>query len=141
MESQIGIGYWVSVVMIASLISGIVSVAWSDYRRKKEEIRRMKFETLRSLFGYKHQLSLGVGKRNEFNKALNEIPVVFHKSKKVVLAHKNMYEIMINQQFGKPGRDKLVEDKLVTLYKNIFHDLGINIEKDLNDVDLLRTIT
>ncbi len=131
---------WIFITIISSLISGILGVIISIVYHKIAEERSLKFETLRNLFGYKHQLSLGVGQRNEFNKALNEVPIVFYKSKEVVKAHKNMYEIMTNQQPGEPGRDKLVEDKLISLYKSILKDLGMDIEKYLNDADLLKTI-
>jgi hypothetical protein len=131
---------WIFITIISSLISGIVGVVISIIYHKRAEERSLKFETLRNLFGYKYQLSLGVGNRNEFNKAINEIPVIFHKSKEVLIAHKNLTEALSTKDIS-VIKSELLDDKFITLFKNMFHDLGIEIEDHLNDADFLKTMS
>jgi len=122
--------------LFIALLSGIIGVGVSIFYHRRAERRAVRLQVLCDLFGYKFQLNLDSNNRKEFNKAINEIPVIFHDSKKVLKAHKELYEILNNKDADNNEKD----NKFILLYKKIFQDLGLKLEKYVDDKDFLKTL-
>lgn len=98
-----------------SLLSGVVSVLVSYYFYSRLERRKLKTETARKLFRYRHR-----SESQEFKEAVNEAPIVFADNAEVVKATINVYN-----EFEKP-KDNRSEEPLLTLIKVVSKDLNIN---------------
>ncbi len=124
-------------VIVGSLISGIIGVIISIIYHRKYETRSIKLSVLRNVFSYKFQLSYDSSKRKEFNKSINEIPIVFHDSRSVLIAHKNLYEALNN----KNKDEKECDRRFIELYKSMLKDLKLDLDKYISDEEFLRTLS
>lgn len=126
-----------ALVIISSLISGIVGVIISIIYHRRSERRLVKIQVLRNVFGYKFQLRYTSSiNRKEFNKAINEIPIVFYDSGEVLVAHKNLYETLNNKDSKEQEKNK----RFIELYKSISKDLKLDLDERISDEEFLRAL-
>jgi len=112
------------VTIAASLTSGVVGVAISTFFYIRHERRKDKLDTLRRFSGNRFDL---VG--DEFSRALNEVFVVFEKSRKVMHALSAYHQQVTAQQSS--------EDELIYLFKVMCDDAGLSY-REFNDSFFLR---
>ena len=107
-------------IIIASLLSGLISVIVSIIYYRKHERYHMKLKTLLDFAKYRYDV-MGP----DFTKALNEIFVTFNNSKKVIEALEKFHE---NSMKG--YRDNNLSNKLlVNLFKEMCDELNIDSKK------------
>jgi hypothetical protein len=124
-ESQMTFAY-ISLTIIASLISGALGAYLTSIHYEKVEQKKIKIDTARRLIGYRYDV-LGEG----FTIAMNEAFIVFADSSDVIKAMDNLYTVLSTP--GKP----LADQKLVTFLKSVCQNVGI-AHKDLNDSYFLK---
>lgn len=109
-----------------AIISGLLGVIISTIYYRRYEGRKLKFETLRKIIGYRmFLLDNEINEKNkEFYGALNEIFLVFNDNKKVIEKLEIMHKDL--------GDQKKLLDNLLKLIKEICKELNIKF-KDLND--------
>lgn len=122
-------------VITSSVVSGVAGIIISIIYHRQYEKRLVKLSVLRNIFGYKFQL--GSNDKKEFNKAINEIPIVFHDSKAVLIAHKNLYETLNSENKDSKECDR----RFIDLYKAILKDLKLDLDKYISDEEFLRTLS
>jgi len=106
-------------VVISSLISGMIGVIVSILYYRKHEERIIKLKTLTKFVGNRFDLT-----SSEFSQSINEIFIVFCKSRKVMQALSDHHKSILARE---PS-----EDNLVKLYKAMCIDLKI-YTTELND--------
>jgi hypothetical protein len=121
------------VTIASSLLSGIIGVFISFLFYRNLELRKLKYDTARKLFGNRHAIE---GK--EFSEAINEIMIVYSDSKAVMDALQVMWEIMKTPQNARHA--KAPDEALIKLMKAVCKDIGIKY-KDLPDSHYLQFFT
>lgn len=113
-------GSQILVTIIAALLSGLIGVIISTLSYKRYEKRKIKFDLLRDIMGYRYAITDILMNCIEFNDAkikflssLNQIFIVFNDSKNVISALKDYYN---NKN----------TDNLLTLIKAMSEDLNVN---------------
>ena len=101
---------------IGSLISIIGMIVYYNRRDKYNE----KLMLFQKLLGNRYDI-----KGEKFTEAINSIFVTFHGSKAVLKALKEFHETIINKS---NTNEKIIDDKLLSLFKAICEDLNISIE-------------
>jgi len=116
----------ITITVGSSILSGLLGVIISTIYYRIYENRKVKFEILRKLVGYRFHLTASNidSLNNDFFVALNEVVIVFHNNKEVIAAIMKMHE-----QLGMPNR---LVDNLLTLIKLIAKVLNIKVS-DIND--------
>ena len=112
------------IVFASSIFSGLVGVFISTYYYRKYEERKYKIDTFKRFFAYRFDLE-----GDEFSRAINEIFVVFNKSKGVIKALELFHKKIIEEQ---PSNDELLK-----LHKEMCIALKISYEY-LNDSFFMR---
>ena len=74
-------------VIMSSLLSGLIGVGVSTYFYVRYEIRKSKLETLRRFAGNRYDIT-----SHEFRRALNEIFIIFNKSRQVMITLSEFHE-------------------------------------------------
>jgi len=110
-------------ILIAALVSGLLSMVISVRYQQRNEIRRAKLQVLQQLLGNRNDI-----KGQPFTEAINQIIVVFHDSRDVLVALKAFFEVIVSDQ----KNETLTDKRLLDLFKAICKNLGISIEP-LND--------
>jgi hypothetical protein len=105
-------------MMISSLLSGLLGVGISTYYYHRNEAKKVKLETFRSLMANRFNLD-----SDGFTKAINEISIVFNDSNSVCKALSNYHASL-----GKSNSD----DDFIKLFKSIAADLSLNMA-EFND--------
>jgi len=105
----------IAVVIIASLISGLISVIVSTVYYKKHERYLRKLKTLKDFAGYRWDI-MGPN----FTRALNEIFIVFKDSKKVKSDLMQFHRTITSRNI------EIANDDLIKLFKSMCEDLKIN---------------
>ena len=114
------------ITIASSVTSGLLGVIISTVYYRLYENRKIKFDILRKLVGYRFYLTANSidSINNEIYVALNEVVVVFHNNKSVIIAIKKMHE-----QLQIPNR---LVDNFISLIKEISKVLHVNFN-ELND--------
>ena len=107
-------------IIIASLLSGLISVIVSIIYYRKHERYQMKLETLLDFAKYRYDI-MGLS----FTEALNEIFVTFSDSKGVIGALEKFHEDRTRGQHNTELANKL----LVNLFKEMCDELNIDSKK------------
>ena len=103
--------------LFSSLLSGLLGVIISNIYHKRNEVRRAKLQTLKSLLGNRYDIT-----GDAFTEALNELFVVFYDSKEVIKALIDFHEVSLNDI---KSRD-VANLKLLELFKAMCINLKIN---------------
>jgi len=104
----------IAIIVISSIASGILGVLISISYHRKSDQKRTKMDVLRNLAGNRHNSN-----GDDFTKALNEIFVVFNKSKKI--------QTLVNDLHTKISlKQEHVDTKLYELFIALCKDLKIN---------------
>jgi len=114
----------IAITIIASTLSGILSVIISTIYYRRHEKYRVKVDTLKKFVSNRFDL-----KGDEFTRALNEIFIVFNKSKIIMDDLSQFHCKIVNHQ---PA-----EDALVRLFKSMCDDVNIEYDK-INDSFFLK---
>lgn len=117
------LNFWA--VILSSLLSGIVGVVISTVYYRRHEAKKIKLYTLTRVMANRYDL-----KGDEFSRALNEIFIIFQKSKPVMDALSDFHE-----KTTTPGLSN--EDALLRLIKAMCDDVSISHE-GVNDSFFLR---
>ncbi|MGB4504474.1 MAG: DUF6680 family protein [Syntrophaceticus sp.] len=104
-------------IIFSSLLSGLLGVIISNIYHKRNEVRRAKLQTLKSLLGNRYDIT-----GDAFTEALNELFVVFYDSKEVIKALIDFHEVSLNDI---KSRD-VANLKLLELFKAMCSNLKIN---------------
>lgn len=104
-------------VIFSSLISGLLGVIISNIYHKRNEVRRAKLQTLKSLLGNRYDIT-----GDAFTEVLNELFVVFYDSKEVIKALKDFHEVSLNEIRS----NDVANIKLLELFKAMCSNLKIN---------------
>lgn len=104
-------------IIFSSLLSGLLGVIISNIYHKRNEVRRAKLQTLKSLLGNRYDIT-----GDAFTEALNELFVVFYDSKEVIKALIDSHEVSLNDI---KSRD-VANLKLLELFKAMCSNLKIN---------------
>ena len=101
------------------LVSGILGALITAYYQNKFHLKQTKIDLITSILGFRHQLTENYnGSQDEIVSALNQVLVVFHKSKNVINALEKY------KSDTKP-------DSFISLIKRMFDD--VNIDHEYND--------
>ena len=104
------------IIIIAALVSGLLSVIISDVRYRMHEKYLRKLKTLKDFAANRYDV-LG----EDFTRALNEIFIVFSDSKKVKQALKKYHEHIVS-----PARSSALDEQyLIELFKSMCKDIKI----------------
>ncbi len=101
------------IVIIAALISGIVSIVISNRYYQRNENRRLKINVLQQLIGNRHDF-----KGDKCTEALNQIAVVFCDSDDVIQAYKTFFKSVSS---GSPNNNS----EFIDLCKSICKHLNV----------------
>ena len=104
-------------IIFSSLLSGLLGVIISNIYHKRNEVRRAKLQTLKSLLGNRYDIT-----GDAFTEALNELFAVFYDSKEVIKALIDFHEVSLNDI---KSRD-VANLKLLELFKAMCSNLKIN---------------
>lgn len=115
-----------ALTVISSLLSGFLGVLISSAFYEQLERKRYKRETVRRLLGARFDIG-GI----EFKMAMNEIPVVFSDSKRVMIALEDFW-----QELQTPQKAN-AEPKMATFLRAVCEDVGV-IHKGADDKFFLR---
>ena len=107
-------------IIIASLLSGLISIIVSIVYYRKHERYQMKLKTLLSFTKYRYDI-MGSG----FTEALNEIFVTFSGSKEVIESLEKFHNDRMGGQFNNRLSNKL----LANLFKDMCDELNIDSKK------------
>jgi hypothetical protein len=108
--------------IIASLLSGLIGVIISSIFYSRLEKRKLKMETVKKMFGNKHNTS-----SNSFQEAMNEVMIVFSDSQDVIDAFEEFFKIA---EFPLHSRvNSSADDALIKLMKVMCTDIGIKYKK------------
>ena len=107
-------------IIIASLLSGLISIIVSIVYYRKHERYQMKLKTLLSFAKYRYDI-MGSG----FTETLNEIFITFNDSKRVIEALEKFHNDRIKGQRNNELANKL----LVNLFKEMCDELNIDSKK------------
>lgn len=118
------------VTVISSLLSGIIGVSISFLFYRNLELRKLKYDTARKLFGNRHAIN-----GREFSEAINEIMIVYSDSQAVMDALAAMWEIVKAPQNARHA--KAPDEALIKLMKAVCKDIGIKY-KNLPDSHYLQ---
>lgn len=110
-------------ILISALVSGLLGIGISIWYHQRNEIKRAKLQVLQQLLGNRNDI-----KGQPFTEAINQIIVVFHDSRDVLVALKSFFEVVVSDQ----KTETLTDQRLLGLFKAICKNLGISIEP-LND--------
>ena len=91
-------------VIIAALLSGLIGVLISNYYYQRNEDRRLKLQVLQQLYGNRYDC---LGER--YTEALNQIPMVFHNSEKVLKAYEALF-LAVEEKANSKKQDRLFTD-------------------------------
>lgn len=106
-------------IAVSALLSGLLGVLISNRDHRRNEIKQVKLRVLQQLMGSRYAVN---GK--DFLGTLNQVAVIFHDSKEVLIALKSVHEDVMS-----PNRNPdLSNQKLLELFKAMFKHLGINTE-------------
>jgi hypothetical protein len=111
-------------VLLSGLLGALVTVLISI----RMETRRRKLQVLEQSVGNRNDI-----KGQPFTEALNQVSVVYHKSKEVLTALKAFHEVIISAQ----KTDDLANEKLLDLFKAMCKHLRIS-QEPLGDNFFLR---
>jgi hypothetical protein len=114
------------VTLLASLLSGLIGVLVSGFYYRRFEKRKLKLDTFRRLFAYRHAGVPGSSQSTQesFFSTLNEVFVVFHDAPEVIQALQTLHA-----ELQRPER---MQDNLVTLFKAMCRHLNIPLSA-IND--------
>ena len=118
------------IIIVSSLLSGIIGVVVSFLFYRNLELRKLKYDTARKLFGNRHDTS-----GREFTEAINEIMIVYSDSAAVMKALQVMWDIVKTPQSARHA--KAPDEALIKLMKAICKDIGIKY-KNLPDSHYLQ---
>jgi len=116
---------YIYVTIISSIFSGLAALIISTIYYKRHENRKIRIDTLKRIISNRYDL-----KGDEFTRSLNEIFIVFRKSKSVMKALSDFHERTITPNISN-------EDALLKLLKAMCDDLSIKYD-DFNDSFFLR---
>jgi hypothetical protein len=115
-----------AVTIVSSLLSGLLGVLISSAFYERLERRRYKRETVRRLLGARFDVA-----STDFKMAMNEIPVVFSDSKKVMAALEEFW-----QELQTPQKAD-ADPKMAAFLRAVCEDVGV-IHKGADDKFFLR---
>lgn len=127
-------GLLVSAVIGSGLLSVVISIIY--YRRHEQYL--MKLEALKNYLGYRYTLDRGDLDAAPFFRTLNQIAVVFSKSKEVKGVLQALHDSV--RSVAKGNSKAIDTDLLVRLYKAMCKDLHVETE-DFTDEFFLRPFT
>lgn len=122
MSVSIDFGYTILSIVVSALASGLLGVLISNWYYKRNETRSLKIKNLQQLMAYRYDFH-----SIRFVEAMNQLPVAYHDSKKVLTAYKAYREHIMSNGDVKIGHQRLLE-----LFKEMYKHLSINTEP-LND--------
>lgn len=114
-----------TITIITSLVSGLLGVLVSYYFMSKLEVKKIKIDTARRILGYRYDIS-----SDGFQQAMNEVFIVFAKSKPVIKAMDEFWTVL--QTPKEYLSNDVANDKLINFLKEICKDVGIS-HKDIFD--------
>ena len=117
------LNFWA--MIMTSLLSGIIGVVISTIYYRRHEARKIKLDTLTRVIANRYDL-----KGDEFSRALNEIFVIFQKSKPVMKALSYFHEKTTTQGVSN-------EDALLRLIKAMCDDVSVSYD-GVNDSFFLK---
>ena len=117
------LNFWA--MISSSLLSGIIGVVISTIYYRRHEAKKIKLETLTKVIANRYDL-----KGDEFSRALNEIFVIFQKSKPVMKVLSEFHEKTTTPSVSN-------EDALLRLIKAMCDDVSVSYD-DVNDSFFLR---
>ncbi len=108
--------------IFAAVLSGLLGVIVSTIYYRNYEIKKLKFETLKKIIGYRmFLLDNEINEKNkEFYGALNEIFITFNNNKKVIEALEVMHKDL--------GEKHKLLDNLIKLIKEMCKVLNIRLD-------------
>lgn len=118
----------VVITLISAIISGVLATIITVVINHKMEMKKIKRGLVDDIFGYRYQLSAGYrdANKSEITRALNRIPIVFENSEKVLKAYDDLYDAATTSLTPEIRHQKM-EDKLITLYKEMCKASGIEV--------------
>lgn len=116
----------IALTIVASLLSGLLGVLISSAFYERLERRRYKRETVRRLLGARFDIG-----SVDFKTAMNEIPVVFSDSRKVMIALEDFW-----QELHTPEKTD-ANPKMAKFLRVVCEDVGV-IHKGADDKFFLR---
>lgn len=113
---------YILLTIVASLVSGLIGVVVSYIFYSRLEIRKIKFDTARKMFGSKYQVH---GK--DFQEAVNEVMIVFSDSQEVIDSMENLWKVVSTPQNARCK--KAADEALILLMKSMCKNIGIKYKK------------
>lgn len=105
-------------IFVSALFSGLLGVLISNWYHERNEVRRLKFIILQQLMGNRNDFHC-----QKFVEAMNQVPIVFHDSREVLLTFKAYQEHIQNKGNPTVGHQRLLE-----MIKAMYKHLGMNSE-------------
>lgn len=105
------------VTIVSSLLSGALATIVTIHINNKHETLERKRCLVDDIFGYRYQLTGNHQNRNELEKALNRIPIVFAEHERVLDAFDNLYDAVSTNSTERIAAK--IDDLLVTLCKEM----------------------
>ena len=105
---------------ILGVFVGLFSTFVTAIYNKAKDEHHEKLMLFQKLLGNRYDI-----KGEKFTEAINSIFVTFHNSKTVLKALKEFHETIINKS---NTNEKIIDDKLLLLFKAICEDLNISTE-------------
>ena len=106
------------ITVISSTLSALISLCISSVFYRNLELRKLKFETARKLFGNRHKLS-----GEKFSEAINEIMIIYSDSKQVREALQAMYDVVKIPESAR--HPEAPNEAFIRLTKAVCKDIGI----------------
>lgn len=124
----------IAITIVSSIISGFLATIITLFVNHRAEVKRIKRELVDDIFGYRYLLSdkmQGHGcDKSPLNRAFNRVPIIFNKNPKILEAYYKFFDTTDAQ---------IKNDALITLYKEMCNDIGIDVE-NWNDSRINRIV-
>ncbi|MCX7782115.1 MAG: hypothetical protein N2318_00540 [Meiothermus sp.] len=107
---------------ISAILGGLVVTIYTAWITKTQEVRRMKFETLRKLAATRYMLTSSFKEPPDaFLQALNEVYIVFNDAPKVVKALNSFHQDVLTQRIN----DESIKSHLLELFTEMYRHLRV----------------